>query len=197
MKQSEKLDIILRYLYDRKDDAKEYSIAEILSGSGVETNPTEVARLAEHLDKDKYISLNNLSSTLKKARITSKGITYCENDSYSNRGHNIVNNYNIVDSPNANIVVNSNQVTINQTQYEKATEIIHEIRKEISKDESVAMEQRAEILECLTEIESGIESRKTPKFAIRSLLGMGSDIASISGFIINLAQLFQSILPPA
>jgi hypothetical protein len=59
MKQSEKLDIILRYLYDQKDDNREYSIAEILKQSDVDTNPTEFARLGEQLERDKYI-LNNL-----------------------------------------------------------------------------------------------------------------------------------------
>ena len=195
MKQSEKLDIILRYLYERKDDNKEYSIADVLESSGIETNPTEIARLAEHLEKDKYIKLNNLSTKLKKAKITSKGITYAEGDSYSHRGNNIINHYNVVNSPQTNIVVNSNQVTIDQTQYESATEIIKQIRATISKDESVAVAVRTEILECLTEIESGLDNKKTPKFAIKSLLGMGSDIASISGFVLNLAQLFQGILP--
>jgi hypothetical protein len=37
MKQSEKLDIILRYLYDRKDDNKEYSIDDILLSSSIDT----------------------------------------------------------------------------------------------------------------------------------------------------------------
>jgi hypothetical protein len=160
MKQSEKLDIILRYLYDRKDDNKEYSIADVLASSGVETNPTEIARLAEHLERDKYIKLNNLSSKLKKAKITSKGITYAEGESYSHKGSNIINHYNIVNSPQTNVVVNSNQVTINQTQYESATEIIKQIRETISKDESVAVAVRTEILECLTEIESGLENKK-------------------------------------
>ncbi|HZI25544.1 MAG TPA: hypothetical protein VFD46_10715 [Chryseolinea sp.] len=197
MKQSEKLDVILRYLYDRKDDNKEYSIADVLAGSGIETNPTEIARLAEHLERDKYVKLNNLSSKLKKAKITSKGITYAEGDSYSHKGNNIINHYNVVNSPQTNIVVNSNQVSIDQTQYESATEIIKQIRDTITQDESVAVAVRTEILECLTEIESGIENKKTPKFAIKSLLGIGSDIASISGFILNLAQLFPGIVPGA
>lgn len=193
MKQSEKLDIILRYLYERKDDGKEYSITDILTGSGIDTNQTELARLAEHLEKDKYITLNNLSSKLKKARITSKGITYAEGDSYTYKGNNIVNHYNIVNSPQANIVVNSNQVTINQTQFDKATELVKEIREAISKDESVAIAERSEILECLTEIEAGLKNQKVPKFAIKSLLDMGSNIASISGFVLNLVQLFQGL----
>lgn len=70
MKQSEKLDIILRYLYERRDDGREYNIAGILAESNVETNQTEVSRLASQLRDAKYIALNDLSSTLKKARIT-------------------------------------------------------------------------------------------------------------------------------
>lgn len=110
-------------------------------------------------------------------------------------GNNIVNHYNIVNSPQANIVVNSNQVAITQSQHDKATEIIKQIRETITKDESVEVAMRTEILECLTEIESGIENKKAPKFAIKSLLGMGSDIASISGLVLNLAQIFQGIFP--
>lgn len=191
MKQSEKLDIILRYLYERKDDGKEYSISDILAGSEIETNATEVSRLAEELKKDGYIYLNDLSSKLKKAKITAKGITYTEGDSYAYKGNNIVNHYHVVNSPQANIVVNSNQVTINQTQYDKAAEIIREMREKISKDALVDVNKKAEVLECLTEVESGLESKKVPKFAIRSLLGIGSDIASISSLAVSLAQLFQ------
>jgi len=74
MKQSEKLDIILRYLYERRDDRHEYNVAEILAESNVETNHTETNRLAFQLRELKYIELNQLSSTLMKARITAKGI---------------------------------------------------------------------------------------------------------------------------
>lgn len=69
MKQSEKLDVMLRYLYERKDDNKEYSIADILASSGIDTNPTEVARLAEHLEKDKYIVSTRASTSLHEGSL--------------------------------------------------------------------------------------------------------------------------------
>lgn len=193
MKQSEKLDVILRYLYERRNDRREFSIAEILKESNVQADENEIGRLANQLRVDKLIELNVLSQKLKKAKITSKGITYCEEDSHVKKGESIVNNYHIVNSPQANIVVHSSQVTINQEQHEKASQIINEIKAAISKDESVEIAMRTEILECLTEIEAGIANQKAPKFAIKSLLGMGSDIASISGLALNLAQLFQGI----
>lgn len=190
MKQSEKLDIILRYLYERRDSRGEYNIADILSESKVETNQAETSRLAFLLSESKYIELNNLSATLKKARITAKGIAYCEEDSFSHKGQSVVNNYNINNSSNANIVVNSSQVDINQTTQDKAKKIINKIRDAVGNDQSVKLEVRKEILECLTEIEAGVENNKAPKFAIKSLLGMGSDIASISSLLVSLAKLF-------
>ena len=193
MKQSEMLDVILRYLYERRNNRAESSISAILQESGIETDDNEVSRLANQLRKDGLIELNVLSQKLKKAKITSKGITYCEGDSHAHKGGSIINNYNIVDSPQANIVVNSSQVTINQTQHDKAIAIIKEIRETISHDQAVALEMKKDILECLTEIESGIAIQKAPKFAVKSLLGMGSDIASISGLLINLGQLFNWI----
>ena len=194
MKQSEKLDAILKYLYDRRDDRREFNIADILSECNIETNHTEINRLAFTLKESKYIDLNQLSSTLMKARITSKGIAYCEEDSYSRKGQSVINNISIVNSSQASIVVNSSQVEINQTTQNNAKKIIHQIRDTVSTDQSLALEKQKEILECLTEIEAGIENNKVPKFAIKSLLGIGSDVASISSLLISLSQLFGGIV---
>lgn len=195
MKQSEKLDRILRYLYERRNDNEEYSIAEILAGYEIESNTTEIARLAEYLEKSKYITLNDFSSNLKKARITAKGIAYAEGDLYGHRPNNIIHHYNIVNSPQANIVISSNQVTINQPQYDRAMQLIKQIREVISKDESLPVTNSTEIRECLTEIEACIENKKTLKFAINNLLGIGSDIASIAGLVLELAQVLPGIIP--
>ena len=81
------------------------------------------------------------------------------------RGKAFVNNYNIINSSNANIVVNSSQVDINQTTQDKAKKIVNKIREAVGSDESVKLEVRKEILEYLTEIEAGIENNKAPKFA--------------------------------
>jgi RHS repeat-associated protein len=78
MKQSEMLDVILRYLYERRNDRREFSIAEILKESNIQADDNEIGRLAYQLRVDKLRELNLLSQKLKKAKITSKGITYCE-----------------------------------------------------------------------------------------------------------------------
>ena len=86
-----------------------------------------------------------------------------------------------------------------QSPHDKATEIIKEIIKEIretiAKDESVEVAMRTETLECLTEIEWGLKNKKAPKFAIKSLLGMGSDIASMSPgkYRVRIISLFRDV----
>lgn len=67
MKQSEMLDVILRYLYERRNSRVEYSIATILEESGITVDYTELARLANQLRVDGLIDLNVLSQKLKKA----------------------------------------------------------------------------------------------------------------------------------
>ena len=148
MKQSEMLDVILRYLYERRNSRVEYSIASILEESNIAVDYNEMARLANQLRVDGFIELNVLSQKLKKAKITSKGITYCEEGSYSNKGkgQTVVNNFHIIDSPQANIVVGSSQVTINQEQHDKAENIIKEIRQTISHDQTVDLFLKKEIL---------------------------------------------------
>jgi hypothetical protein len=94
MRQSEKLDTILKYLYERRDTRVEYSISSILEELGIATNDAEMARLADHLRTDGHIELNNLSAKLKKAKITSKGIMYSEGDSYTHKGQTVTHNGN-------------------------------------------------------------------------------------------------------
>ncbi|MEQ6120990.1 hypothetical protein [Reichenbachiella sp. MALMAid0571] len=189
MKQTEKKDLILRYLYEKKDDNKEYNLRSILDENQVETSVMEVSRIADDLGMDKFIYLNNLSTKLKKGKITSKGIDYCEADSYTNKGQSIINNYNIINSPQSNIIANSNQVTINQTTHDKAASIINDIKEELIKGESFELEFKREVLECLSEIQNGIANKKAPKFALRSLLSMVGDTSSISGLVLSLVQL--------
>lgn len=189
MKQVEKKDVILRYLYAKRDNNQEYNLMSILEESGIETSYVEIARLADDLKADKYIALNDLSSKLKKAKISSKGIDYCEADSYAKKGQSIVNHYNITNSPQANIITGSSQVTINQTQEEKAESIISEIKQKLEEDKSFELKFKEEVLECLGEIQDGIANQKAPKFALRSLISMVGDASSITGLVMSLAQI--------
>ena len=72
MKQSEMLNVIMRYLYERRNVRREFSIAEILKESNIQTDESEIGRLVNQLKVDRLIDLNVPSQKLNKARITSK-----------------------------------------------------------------------------------------------------------------------------
>lgn len=191
MKQSEKLDIILKELYEKRDERKPVLINELVKSAGLEVSQQELIRLCRKLKEDHYIALQEVSNTRMMGRITAEGISYCEEDSYSQKGQSVLNvthNYTITGSPQANIVINSSQVTINQSQEQDASGIIEEIRQVMERDGAIDFALKEEIAECLDEIKLSIDAGKQPKFSMRQLLTMGSEIASIGGLVVNLAQ---------
>ncbi|WP_421898308.1 hypothetical protein [Marinoscillum sp.] len=189
MMQSEKKDIILKYLYQHKDDGCYYNIEEILTSNSISSNYVEIDRLANDLSLDKLIYLKNLSSKLKKGKISSKGIDYCEKTSYEIEGRSII--YNINNSPQANIVVNSTGTTITQHEIQKANDLIRQINTELEKVD-IEVSARRDINECLAEIVDGLNNQTSPKFAIRSLISLVSDVATISGLAIQLSEIFTN-----
>ncbi|MBP1631402.1 MAG: hypothetical protein H6Q15_2295 [Bacteroidetes bacterium] len=196
MKQSEKLDLILRELYKYKNDDKYYSIGWICQSLSIPLDsPLELNKLAHRLKDDGYInplfSHNDCS-----AELTSYGIEYCEDNSYTYSGHSIItNNYSIsiVNSPNSNIVNQSSNVTITQDITE-ASQAVEKIRETVALDTTIDKEKAAEILECLNEIQDNLKSNQKPKFAIKSLIDLASGISSISSWVTTLGQ-FAGIIP--
>ena len=188
MKQSEKKDIVLRYLYEERDNNKYFNILEILDSNSIESNHNEVARIAKDLEDDKLIDLKDLSSILKKGKITSKGVDYCEKTSYSQEEKSVLNMANI---HNSTIVINSNHVIINQSNAEKANELLEEIKKELEIDQKFNPSERTEIFEALHEIQLSIKNQNPPKSAIRGLISLLGDGSSITGLVMSLAKLFS------
>ncbi|MBJ6118989.1 hypothetical protein JAO76_12345 [Pontibacter sp. BT310] len=196
MKQFEKLDLILRELYKYKNDGKYYSIEHICYSLNIPLDSSlEINKIAHRLKDDGFINaMFRLNDCM--AELTSYGIEYCEEDSYSYSGHSIItNNYSIsiVNSPNANIVNQSNNVTITQNIGE-VTQAIEKIRETIATDYTIEKERAAEILECLNEIQESVKENKRPKFAIKSLFDMTSGISSIASWLTVLGQ-FGGVIP--
>lgn len=196
MKQSEKLDLILRELYKYKNDGKYYSIKWICQTLSIPLDSNlELNKLAHRLKDDGYVKTifqNNDCS----AELTSYGIDYCEEDSYSYSGHSIItNNYRIsvVNSPNTNFINQSNNISINQN-YSAANQAVEKIREIIATDESIEKATLEDIIECLNEIEESLKVSKKPKFAIKSLIDIAGGISSISSWITVLGQ-FAGFIP--
>lgn len=196
MKQSEKLDLILKALYNWKNDGKYYSIGWICETHNIPLDSVlELNKLAHRLKDDGYINTMFTHNDCK-AELTTHGIEYCEEDSYSYSGHSIINNnysISIVNSPNSNIVSQSPNVTITQN-FSQAKEAVEKIRETVATDDSIDKEQASEILDCLNEIQENLQNNKKPKFAIKSLIDIAGGISSISSWITVLGQ-FAGVIP--
>lgn len=173
MKQSAKLDIILKGLYDFRFDGKYYSVKEILYNSDIEASVDEIFSLGKKLEEDGYIRFLGGHNDVS-ASITAEGIEYVEDDSYSITGTPITNNnyhISIVNSPNSNLVNQSSDVSIKQSLGD-INEVINNIQNTIRQDSEIDKQTADDILECLDEIQQGIKNGNKSKNAIKSLIGM-------------------------
>jgi hypothetical protein len=196
MKQSEKLDLILRGLYEHMNDGQYWSITEILKPLGIQLNFEELWRLTHRLYEDNYIHqpISNVKDVLCK--INSYGIEYCEEDSYTYTGHSIITNtYNIsiTDSPNATIVSNSQNVSISINNYAEVKNKITELRNAVQSNPGIDQLKKQEIIECIDEVEANVDNGRVPKYTMRSLLSLTSDIAGLASIGLELAKLFGII----
>lgn len=191
MKLSEKRDLILRELYNHKNDGSNYSIGQICKALNIPLDSVlEISKLASHLKTDGLINavITNGDSL---AELTSYGIEYCEENSYSYSGHSIItNNYNIsvVNSPNSNIVSQSSNVSISQN-ISEINQTIEKIRETIATDSTIELSKTNEILDCLNEIQVCIKNNQKPKYAIKSLLDIAGGISSIASLVMTLVNL--------
>ena len=192
MKQTEKFDLILKKLYEFGFDGKYHSIVEILSDSSVQVTKGEVYALIERLDSEGLVKMISTKDSID-AIITSYGVQYCEDDSFTHRGIALINNnydIKIENSPGANIVNRSTNVNITN-QINEVRNILGKIRQAIDEDIAVSDNTKAEIIECILEIDNNLKAGQVPKFGIRNLIELAGDISSIAGLVITLIQLLN------
>ncbi len=120
---------------------------------------SELNKIATRLKDDGFIKAS-ISLQDCSGELTSYGIEYCEENSYSYSGHSIItNNYSIsiVNSPNSNIVNQSSTVAITQNIGE-VNQAIEKIRETIENDNTIEKSKTAEIIECLNEIQESLRN---------------------------------------
>ncbi len=190
MKQTEKLDVILKRLYEFKFDGNRYDIKEIFAKLGCDVTRDEGFALAKRLDNEGLIKMIATKEAVFGS-ITSYGAEYCEVDSYTYAGSAVItNNYEIriENSPGANIINQSKNVTIN-TQVNDIAGILTKILTIIDKDDSVDLDKKVVINECAKEIQNNLEAGLVPKFGLKNLLGLVGDISSVSSLALALGQM--------
>lgn len=89
MKQIEKLDLLLKALYETRFEGY-YPLSDICADRDFPIEPkTELKRLAKRLQSDTHIDTIYAQEECF-AQITSNGILYCQTDSYAHKGHPIL-----------------------------------------------------------------------------------------------------------
>lgn len=187
MKQIELLDLILKALYETPGKSGE--VVQLLKENNIKVSLEDAHRLGRRLADAGYVRFSP-SRDSAFVDMKSEGIEFVEGDSFTHKGHPaITNNYTISNSSNANIINQSSRVSINQTDSSQAKQILERIKHEVSSDITVEEGQRNDVIDCTQEIEYGIASGRTPKFAIKSLLEMSSNISSIASLALQLVGL--------
>jgi len=189
MKQTEKLDFLLKQLYKYRSDYQYTKVIDIFGLMKDGVSETEAKLMVERLEDLKYIKKISTKDGLS-AKITSKGIEYCEEDSFAKNGSPIINNnynLNIKNSPNSNIINNSSNINIG-SDINELNQILDNILQKIKIDQELQDKKKIDINECILEIRNNLKEDKIPKFGIKTLLSLLSDISSVGGLAINLAQ---------
>lgn len=98
---------------------------------------------------------------------------------------------NVTSSTGFNIVSNSSGVTISQENINEAIGILKEMKLELDKLSDMNSELKEDIAAMISETENQLSnSGELKRHSFRSLLGVTSDFASLSGLAVSLGQVF-------
>ncbi len=188
MKESEKLDIILRGLYEYRSsdyyNTPHYFLPDL-------TMQDEI-RLARWLLNEEMVQ-GTITQDGARLSITSIGVMYCEGNSMSHPGSpvTLITYVQNINSPGSTM-----QVGIQgQVLYPNITEVqkqIDEIRTQLGALTGISTSIVSEIGECLDEIAAKVEDRKPVPEFFWKWLGRAADGTSLAGAAELLRQIITS-----
>lgn len=192
MKQSEKLDLILKSFYDHRfDGMQEFSTTHFGKLMPL-ANERELDVLIKRLQADGYLKTYLFEENGGIGQITSRGIEYCEEDSYSYRGSSLVTNnysFSVNNSSGISIVNASKNVNINISNINDINNKIEDLLKAVNASTIISESIKLEIIECVDEIKTSLASDKKPKYSFKSLLEMTSNLAGIGSLVAEIGKL--------
>ncbi|WON92527.1 hypothetical protein [Sphingobacterium sp. UGAL515B_05] len=192
MKHSEKLDLLLKSFYNNRFNGK-IEISKNKYESVIPlSNEREFSLLIKRLQDDGYIKAFMATGGEGLVDITSRGIEYCEEDSYSYRGSSIItNNYSISvnNSHGISIVNSSTNVNVNISNIDDIKKKIEQLVNVVQTTSDISHNNKKEMIECIDEIKTSLDQDKKPKFAFDALLAMANNFAGISTLAIEIGKL--------
>lgn len=187
MKQKEKLDLILKRLYQNRHTKNSYlSIYAILQELCIYESDEEARTLATRLKDDHMVDAISTRGGVE-LKITSYGIDYCEEDSYSHAGIPAVAlNYTI----HGNAVFGDNNSNISQriSYGQESQELLRKIAEGIDSSAELSESQKTQALECVGDIEEKLQAqKKVSAYQWSNLLNCTANIAQVTSFALQLA----------
>jgi hypothetical protein len=178
MKHKEKLDKVLYLIYPHRYSGSQYLISEIMSEGGITYDDNEPRVIAKRLQEDGLIKAI-FTFDGAYVNLTSRGIEYCEEESYSYPEKAVINLFSINNSPNTSIVV-GNENVVNYNNKEEVQKIIEDLKLQISNNTELTETIVAEIGECLDEIDAKVENKtKIPRILLKGLLSTTADLTTV------------------
>jgi len=192
MKQTEKLDAILRNAYTGYLEHKSmgyFDVKELLAEAGVEVSFEENFALGKRLEREGLVKLIGSRDGVS-IELTSNGLEYCESESHSQPSIPLIQitNNHITNSPQANLVSGSTATTISQhNTINEFAETLKKIESQIKSSSSIAEATKALALERIDEIIGYTEARnEIPKRGLTDLIGMAADLSSVASLVLSL-----------
>jgi hypothetical protein len=145
----------LKGLYEEgKDDFHSFGI--IINKYGIPVQEiTELSRLARRLEGDNLIAKPIVVKNDISAKLTSHGIDYCENDSYTYDGSPIINNnYNINVEKSADTTIINQSSDINVDKLNIIDTELNKIISYIENNEAIQKETREELIKKINNVMS-------------------------------------------
>lgn len=182
MKQFEKLDLILKKLYELRHERNNLALDAIMQDLNIYESEEERRRLAERLESDGLANVYKTGAIV----ITHPGIKYCEENSYSQPGKSLTSfNFNISgDISGSNIMMTAGNIShVKQSikQKNESSEIIRKIKEIALANNEIEKEQKDDILECANDMEDKINAGKPiSKYQLKSLLDISAGFAQLA-----------------
>jgi len=192
MKQQEKLDLILRALYEKRDDGYLYPIEMLMKENDIPfSGQREINRLEQRLIDERLVRHQFNAGSPYRHTISGLGVDFVENNSFTSAlNKSILNTTNVlvVNSPNTSVKT-ANKVVLNTFDPQEFRRQFELIIAKLSELEKISQEN----LNSLNELAEAIlksPSNDQYKTEFLSILG---NAASIAGLIIPFVdQFFQT-----
>ncbi|MCC9138925.1 hypothetical protein ACFSKU_09015 [Pontibacter silvestris] len=194
MKQAEKQDAVLR-LYSRRH--REYPcirLEEIMQVLNIYESRQETEGIADKLRAVNLVNLDLLEEGVALVhQITSKGMDYCKQDSYSPLGRPTVFLSFTGSIPASSIVLNRDVSGTHQAKApaHEAGGLISRRTERLHSNPDIEREEKEELLECVEDMEEKIRLQKpVSKYQWRTLINSTSGQTEASTLAARLSQLY-------